>query len=122
MARKNVALPFKTFDAQSLATNATSAITDVSYLDNVGIILNWTGTALSGQITVEVANPQIDAKEADYVWTTLDFGSNIIISGASGTHLLTINQLPFTKIRLQYASNAGTGNLTASVAIKQVGG
>jgi len=122
MARKNVAGPFLSFDDQSLGADATSAITDVTYLDNIGILVDWSGTAPVGELIVECANPPVVDKEADYQWTALDFGSTITISGASGSHAININQVPYSKMRLRYVRTSGTGSLTARLTIKQVGG
>lgn len=98
----------------SLAST-TSSTTTVGYLDNVGVLLSWTGTSPVGAITFDVSNDNSN-------WVSLDFGSVIAISGNTGSHVISINQLPFIYIRAKYTKTSGTGTLTASLNAKQVGG
>ncbi len=100
----------------NLATAATtSSITETQYMDNIGIVLNWTGTSPVGVISIEVSNDQI-------VWNALDFGQAIPISGNSGSHIIEITQLPFTYLKAVYTKTSGVGTLFASIALRQVGG
>lgn len=122
MARKNVLLHFKMLDAADISTTQTSPATDIAYLDNAGIVITWSGTSPVGTIDIECANPAPTEHEADWTWVPLNFGSVISVSGNTGLHTITMNQLPFTKIRLIYTATSGTGTLTAMLSVKQVGG
>lgn len=114
--RKNVVRGYKMFDAVSLATSATSNEVNVINLDKASIYLDWTGSSLSGTLTVEARNDEKDT------WFELDFGTPISITGASGSHVLIFNELPHNTIRLVFTSTSGSGSLDAILAAKQVGG
>ena len=116
MARKNIVPSFKMLDAASLGGNLTSAVVNVQNMDLASIHLKWTGTAPVGVITVEARNGSADP------YYTLDFGSAINISGASGDHQIVLSSMPFTDIRLQYFFTSGSGSLTATITAKQIGG
>lgn len=96
--------------------SSISTATDVTYQDNIGIIVSWTGAGVTGQLFIDVLDP------IQGIWAPLDFGSAILVSGNSGTHDITINQLPFPKLRARYVGAGGTGALFATLTAKQVGG
>lgn len=110
---------FKIFDATDISTDQTSEIVYVPYLDNVGMIVSWTGTSPVGELKIEVSNQQQNPNEP-MIWSQLDFGSAIAISGNSGTHTINMNQLPFNAIRAKYARVSGTGNLDLIAQVKMV--
>lgn len=120
--RKDVLNPkgFKAFNAVDISTNQTSPIIYIPFLDNLGIVVSWAnGSSLAGEIVVEVANQQENPNES-IIWSALDFGTTISISGASGEHLINCQQLPFNAMRLKYLSTSGSGDLTAIVQVKMV--
>ena len=119
MARKNVLKTYKMFNSEDISTSATSGVTNTSNLDKASIYLEWTGAAPVGTITVEATND--DPNSSSPVWKTVDFGSSIDISGASGNHDLIFNEMPFNAIRLQYTSTSGTGTLNATIHAKTQG-
>jgi len=112
---KRTLKPFLLFNAVDLSVNQLSVLTTVNWLDNVGIIVTWSGTTPVGVFTVECSNDGV-------VWSTLNFGSVIQISGNTGDANINMNQLPFDNIRVRYTATSGTGTLSASLSIKQVGG
>lgn len=114
--RKNVVKYFKMFDATNIASNQTSQVTNVINMDKASIQVEWTGSSPVGNIVVEARNGEISA------WYALDFGTAISVSGASGTHQIVLNEMPFTDLRLRYVSTSGTGSLSATITLKQVGG
>jgi hypothetical protein len=119
--RKDVLNPkgFKMFDGVDISGNQTSPIVYVPYLDNVGIVVAWSGTTPVGELVVEVSNQQENPNET-ITWTALDFGAPITISGNSGDHAISCNNLPFNALRLKYNATSGTGNLTATLQVKMV--
>lgn len=122
MGRKNVLLSFPMLNGADMSTNQTSPVTDIAYLDNAGITVTWSGTSPVGTITVECANPNPTENEADWNWHELGFGTPIDVTGNTGSHIISMNQLPFTKIRLKYNFTSGTGSISALLSVKQVGG
>jgi hypothetical protein len=122
MARKSVLEPYKIIDSISLGANYTSGVTSIKNLDNIWIELEWSGTAPSGTITVEVASEYPKESNQYTQFKALDFGSPIVISGASGTHTININQAPMASVlRLKYAYTSGTGTINAYISGKVVG-
>jgi hypothetical protein len=117
MARKDVLANWPMFGVSGadMSANATSQITTIQFMDNIGILINWSGSSPVGTLFIEISN---DNK----TFTALEFGSSISISGNSGTHTVTINQAPFGYLRARYALTSGTGNLTAILSSKQIGG
>lgn len=109
--RKNVTLPFKFFDGASMATNQTSIESDVTYLDNMGIGMVWTGTP-TGTFSIE-------AKVGESPWQDIGL-TGITAAGAAGEHVINLNQLPFNKIRIVYTATSGSGSLTAYGLAKMV--
>ncbi|MEZ0208748.1 MAG: hypothetical protein ACAH17_01045 [Candidatus Paceibacterota bacterium] len=118
MSRKNVITPFKVLDAVDMSEDQTSEkITDIQYQDNVGFQVSWSGATGTGEVFVEVSN---DKEDEPSNWTALDFGSQITISGASGSHIININQCPYAKMRVRYEENTATGSLTVTLVSKAV--
>lgn len=115
MGRKNIVKSFAMFDSTDISTNQTSEITRVITLDQASIHLSWTGTSPVGTITVEARNGDDDS------WFELDLGGTVSISGNSGDHQIIFSEMPFTDIRLQYASTSGTGNMDAKLTMKVIG-
>jgi len=122
MARKNVIPSFKMLDSADISTNQTSSTTNVTHLDRATIVLEWTGTSPVGVVTVEAQKKETQNAVADTSWIELDFGVTIAISGDTGNHVLILDNLDFTDIRLQYVSTSGVGAMTATLTAKQVGG
>jgi len=119
--RKDVLNPkgFKLFNDISVATNQTSDIVYIPFLDNVGITVHWSGSSIDGELKIEVSNQQENPQEA-MSWIELDFGQAIMISGNSGNHLINCNNVPFNALRLRYVATSGSGTLTAILQSKMV--
>lgn len=119
MARKHVTKPIAVFNDTDISINQTSTTVNVENLDKGSVLMEWTGTAPVGVVTVEARNRRDDETQSE--WETLNFGSNIDITGNSGSHQIIFNELPFTEIRLQYTSTSGTGTMNAVTLFKTVG-
>lgn len=113
MSRKNALKPYHLIIDGDMSGNLTSDETNVQYLDNVGLIIQWSGTAPVGTITVEV-------KIGDSAWSELEFGSTISIASDSGSHNVNINQIPHEKIRVKYNFISGVGVLNIYSTAKMV--
>lgn len=114
MSRKNVIRGYKVIADGDISTNLVSEVTNVTNLDNVGYLVEWSGTSPSGTISVEV-------QSGPSGWCPLDFGSPISVSGNSGSIVLNINQIPFENIRVSYAATSGSGLLNVTLSSKVVG-
>jgi len=118
MSRKNVVKTYKMLESEDVSVNITSSTTNVINLDKASIVLEWSGTAPVGTVTIEATN---DDPDKSPLWRELDFGSTISISGNTGNHDLIFNELPFRAMRIQYVAGSGTGTLTATLTSKTVG-
>lgn len=114
MSRKSVIRGHKVITDGDMSGSLTSEITNVTNLDNVGYIVEWSGSSPSGQIEVEI-------QSGPSGWAPLDFGSTISVSGNTGSIILNINQIPFENIRLKYTASSGTGTLNVTLSSKVVG-
>lgn len=94
--------------------STTSNLTNVLYMDNIGIVASWTGTTPIGAIFIDASNDGSN-------WVTLDFGTGISVSGNTGSHVININQFPYNQIRARYVKTSGTGTLTLTLTVKQMG-
>lgn len=118
MSQKNVIKPFKMLNAVDMSADQTSSVlTDITFQDNIGFQVVWSGATGLGEIFIDVSN---DDKKIPDNWTALDFGAQVTISGASGSHLININQCPFAKMRVRFVRSTATGTLTVTITGKAV--
>lgn len=122
MGRRNLIGPFKVLNSVDISTDQLQSVpSTIDQIDRVEIEIEWTGSSPDGSITVECA--YFDPKTLTYsTWETLNFGSTIAISGASGSHTLLMNEKPpGNKLRVRYTSVSGSGTLTATLLAYNVG-
>lgn len=114
MGRKNTIL-FQNVTNGDMSSNITSPVTDISYMDNVGIELVFTGTP-SGTFYVEASNDGA-------TFTAMDFGSpGPLASGSASSIILNIQQCPYRQLRVRYVRSSGSGTLNCWLSAKQIGG
>lgn len=104
----------------NMSSDITTEITAVKNSDNIGIQLVWTGSSPSGEVFIQTSN-DYNEQLSTGTWTDLDFGTPILITGNSGSHLININLVPFAFVRLFYDRTSGTGTLVATLVMKTVG-
>lgn len=123
--RKNALPKFKIVSAgdQSQAT-VTSSVTNIEFLDNIGIQVNITSGTASGTFDVQVS--------ADYFavngnvtstgnWVSL--GTNYratVTSGSPANIYFDLNQLSAPWVRLLWTKTSGTGTFDAFIAGKMI--
>lgn len=127
MGRKNIQESYDMFagspdqvDHTDMSVSQTSYVTSIKNQDKASIIVNWSGTAPVGVLTVEARNKK-ENLGPDSGWVVLEFGSSINISGNTGSHTLIFNELQFTELRLQYTASSGSGTIGAFISTKTVG-
>lgn len=116
MALKNIIKPYHLMIDGDMSGNLTSNIVDVTYTDNVGIQLTFTGTP-SGEFAVE-GSVDYDDHLSTGNWSELTFSTTPQATGSADTHLLNLNQIPYKKIRVTYTRTSGTGTLNIHVMSK----
>lgn len=121
MARKNVLLSFPILNAVDISQSQVSDPTGVGYTDNIGMLIDWAGSSPAGTITVEVCDDDTKGKPSG-VWHTLTLSGTPAVSGNIGQHEISINQLPYSWVRVRYTRTSGSGSLTVKISTKQIGG
>lgn len=94
-------------------TSISSDVINVLYLDNIGLQIEWTGTA-TGTITVQAS---IDG--TTYYALTFDPALAQPAGSASG-YLVSLNQLPYKYFKVVYTKSSGTGTMNVYCSIKEV--
>lgn len=111
--RKNVLTPYHAITSGDMSANVTqSTPTNIQYLDNVSIQLNFTGTP-TGTFQVQVSLDKAN-------WIALSLSPTPGATGAAGNILLDLNGLSMPWIRVAYLSTSGTGTLDAYISGKMV--
>lgn len=110
--RKNFLPSFQTITNASMVTAATSLVTEISWLDNIGIQLQWTGTP-TGDFLIEVsANYSQDMNgNVQNAGTWVPLSIALSASGEADSAYLDLNQLSSPYIRVSY-TNTGVGTVT----------
>lgn len=128
MSAKSSLAPYPAIKAGDMSGNIIGEVTDLLYQDNCAYQVTWSGASPDGEFFVEVTNDEPIPGSmppiwpAATVWTPLDFGLQVLISGNAGSHLLNVNQFPARYIRPRYEATSGTGSLTAKITAKRMGG
>lgn len=125
MARKNVLKPYLSVTSQSLATNFQTNPTNITNLDNIGIILDCVSiTDNTGTFKVQVRNKNFDTGWTSN-WGDLTLDTAITLANAATCIPVNLNQVPaWTEFRISFTAAGGTpnGNVTISITANQVGG
>lgn len=90
-----------------------SQIIDVSRMDNIGLEVAWSGTAV-GTLSVLVSNSGIN-------WPSLTFDPVLAQpAGVAGEYFVGITQGQFKWVMLQYTNASGVGSLTVYGQVKDL--
>lgn len=82
-----------------------SQIVDISRMDNIGLEVTWTSTAV-GTFSVMVSNSGIN-------FYSLTFNPVLAQpAGTAGGYAVNLNQVPFKYMFLKYVNSSSTGTLT----------
>ena len=117
---KKLITPFRLFDSVDISTDQVSSEVTCSNQDSGIVYISWTGSSPVGDVTFEFLEVDYDRNATKSpIWTTVDLGATISLSGASGSHTVVFNVLPFFKLRAKYTRTSGTGNLSITFAAKE---
>lgn len=98
-----------------MSGDVTGPAVQMSFMDNVGIQVKWTGTP-TGTLDVQVSLDPMNLG-----WQSVPFSPTPTQpAGSSGTDWYEVNQSPAAYVRLIYTRMSGTGTLNAKIAIKSV--
>lgn len=111
-AKKSWSNGWPMLSSDPMTGNVTSVATDVTNLDNAVIFINWSASAVSGTLAVEVMYNQTG------LWEPLSGLSALVITGTSGADQVMLKWLPFGKIRVTYTRISGSGTLDVTITAK----
>jgi hypothetical protein len=105
-----------------MAGNLTSAVTNIEFLDNIGVQFNFTGTP-TGTFQVQVSADYSQDQQGNVLNAGNWIGLLSVLPTASGSAdsaYVDLNQLSAPWIRAIYTRTSGTGTLNAYIVAKQV--
>lgn len=117
MSRKHLIYSYNLLQdqVQPISADRTSNETNVAQSDYGSILLSWSGGPITATVEVQAKN----GERGD--WYTIDMGTAITMSGASGSHHLIFNQFHFTTLRLQFDVTSGSATISAVITTKSEG-
>lgn len=133
MSRKNNLLKFQLITAGDMSLSSlTSTITNIQFLDNIGIQLNFSGSPV-GTLEVQVSADHAQDNEGNVTvagnWAPIPLSYILAGSMTVATSVptsvgspiyLDLNQLSAPYIRVVYTKTSGTGTLNAFITCKTV--
>ncbi len=115
--RKNTLYPYKAISAGDMSqASITSSITDILFLDNIGLQMNWTGTP-TGTFSVQVSNDYVPGPQGQPALKAGNWNAYTLSpalgapSGSAGTTAGSLTGCPFRYVKLVYTKTSGTGSL-----------
>lgn len=124
MSRKNNLLKYQTISSGDMSQSSlTSAVTDIRFLDNVGIQLNATGVPVGTfdvQVSADYAQDYDGNVTASGNWISVTLPSTPSVAGAAKQIYIDINQISAPYIRVVYTRTSGTGTLNAFITGKML--
>jgi hypothetical protein len=127
MGRKNNLKSYNLFENgggdMSADFDTFATPTNIDYLDNAGILLNWdNATTPVGVFEILVSKDKALQGQFPTNWNKLEFGNTIAINGTEDNHIINMNQLSFSWLAVKYTRTSGSGTLGAVMTVKMVGG
>lgn len=126
MSRKSNLKKFQSITSGNMAlTSITSAITNVEFLDNIGVQLQWSGSPV-GNFEIQVSlnyDQDINGNVINAgTWVPLTFPTynNDIPTSAGSPLYIDLNQLSAPWVRVVYTKTSGTGTLNTYICGKMV--
>lgn len=127
MSRKSNLKRYKMVTAGDMSTaSITSPVTNIEWLDNIGVQLNWTGSPV-GNFQVQVSmdyDQDINGNvinAGNWVAILLQPANSVNAPTSLGSPIyIDLNQLSAPWIRVVYARTSGSGSLNAFITAKVV--
>jgi len=122
--RKNTLRKFKIVSAASMAADVTSSVTNIQFLDNIGIQVNVLSGTPTGTLQVQVSADHEQDTEGNVIvagnWVDLVPAQQAITAGAPAQTYFDLNQLSAPWIRLKYNHTSGSGSMDAFITAKML--
>ena len=92
----------------------TSDVYSLANEDSAAFMVSWSnGSSPVGDIALNIS---IDG----VVWDDVDFGTTPTIAGASGQHILALNDVPFNRARVRWDRSSGSCDLLVKAVSKRI--
>ena len=108
MGAKKVLPVYQLVTNGNMTGTVTSPIVNVQNLDNIGIQVSWSGSPI-GNIFV---NCSVDNVNFDALTFDPSLG---VPSGSPGGYLISLDQLPFPYVQIQYVPTSGSGSFNVFI-------
>lgn len=123
-ARKNTLAKFQIISAGDMSGNLTSSVTQIEFMDNIGIQINVAGGASTGEFFVDVSADHVEQNgnvitAGNWVQLTLDPTATVTAGNPTSIYI-DLNQLSTFYIRLRYTAGSGTGTCNAFIIGKML--
>ncbi len=123
MAVKNTLRQFKNIAAASMGASVTSTVTNIQFLDNIGIQLSFTGTPV-GTFDVQISADHAQDANGNVTvagnWISLTLDPVPTASGSADSIYIDINQTSAPWLRVVYTRTSGSGTLNGYITAKGV--
>lgn len=124
MSRKNNLRQYQNIvDGDMSDSEIISDVTNIQWLDNISVQLNFTGTPV-GAFYIEVSADHAEDENKNILvsgtWVPIDLFPVPVASGAADTILIDLNQLATPWIRVRYARTSGSGTLNGFISGKML--
>lgn len=124
MSRKNVLIKYQIVTAGDMSGNLTSKVTNINYLDNIGVQLNMSGSPTGTfqiQVSADYAQDEFGNVQNAGNWVPLVLTPAPIVTAGSPSFIyIDLNQLSSPWIRTVYTAGSGSGTLNAFITAKAV--
>lgn len=121
--RKNSLKRYQNIINGNMAGSISSAVTNIEFLDNIGLQLNFIGTP-TGTFSVLVSMDYAEDNNRNVTnagnWIPLTFSTAPQATGAPGNIYLDLNQLSAPWIQVQYTPASGSGTLQGFICGKML--
>jgi hypothetical protein len=110
-------------DGDMSTTSITSTVSNIEYIDNIGIQLIWTGSptgTVAVQVSVNHAQDAYGNVTVAGTWTQLVFSSDASPAGSASNFYYNAVSIAAPWIRVVYTKGSGTGTLNAFICGKKM--
>lgn len=122
--RKDSLAKYQIVTAGDMSGNVTSLITNIQFMDNIGIQLNITSGTPSGTFDVQVSADHFEVNKVVVVpGTFISLGTPYratIVSGSPSSVYFDLTQLSAPYVQLLYTRSGGSGTFNAYIVGKMI--
>lgn len=121
--RKNTLRKYQTITNGSMAGSLTSTVTNIQFLDAIGVQFNFTGTPTgSFQVQVSADYAQDDNGNVQVAgnWVNMTLSPAPVASGSADSIYIDIRSTSAPWMRLVYTRSSGSGTLNAFITAKAI--